>query len=70
MCSPEYYFRELPENPAAPVTVAAFLPLSGSNRIYAEQMREGLLAAEARINRNRGIAGRKLKLKIFDTAFS
>ena len=65
---PEYYFRELPENPAAPVTVAAFLPLSGSNRIYAEQMREGLLAAEARINRNRGIAGRKLKLKIFDTA--
>lgn len=65
---PEYYFRPLPENPALPVTVAAFLPLTGANRIYAEQMREGLLAAEARINRNRGIAGRKLKLRIIDTA--
>lgn len=67
---PEYYFRALPENPDSPVTVAAFLPLTGSNKVYAEQMREGLLAAEARINNRRGIAGRKIKLRIIDTAGS
>ena len=70
-CIPaEFYFRPLPENPAAPVPVAAFLPLSGSNRIYAEQMSEGLRAAESRINRNHGIGGRRLKLYILDTAGS
>ena len=68
-CVPaEFRFRPLPENPAAPVVVTAFLPLTGSNRIYAEQMQEGLLAAETRINRNHGIAGRKLKLRVIDTA--
>ncbi len=68
-CVPaEFRFKPLPENPAAPVVVAAFLPLTGNNRIYAEQMQEGLLAAEARINNNHGIAGRKLKLRVIDTA--
>ena len=65
---PEYYLRHLPENPDSPIVVAAFLPLTGSNRIYAEQMREGLLAAETRINQNRGIGGRRMKLQIIDTA--
>ena len=68
-CVPaEFRLRPLPENPAAPIVVAAFLPLSGNNRVFAEQMQEGLLAAEAYINRNRGIAGRKLKLRVIDTA--
>lgn len=70
-CVPsELVFRELPEDPAAPVTVAAFLPLTGNNRIYAEQMKEGLSAAETRINALTGISGRKLKVQYFDTAGS
>lgn len=70
-CVPEELrLRELPENPAAPITVAALLPLTGNNRIYAEQMREGLLCAEERINNFNGISGRKLKLEILDTAGS
>lgn len=68
-CVPaELCLRELPENPAVPVTVAALLPLTGSNRIYAEQMSKGLLCAEERINNCNGISGRKLKLEIIDTA--
>jgi len=68
-CVPaEFRLRELPENPAVPVTVAALLPLTGSNRIYAEQMREGLLCAEDRVNDTGGISGRQLKLEILDTS--
>ena len=67
---PELVFRRLPDDPAAPVTVAAFLPLSGKNRIYAEQMQEGIAAAEKRINSLTGISGRKLKVQYFDTAGS
>ena len=67
-CVPaELHLRELPpDDPHAPVIVAALLPLTGENRIYAEQMQEGLLAAQARINRY-GINGRQLRLEIIDT---
>lgn len=51
----------------SPLKVAAMLPLSGKNRIYAEQMREGLLFAESEINANGGINNRKLQLEIMDT---
>ena len=53
---PELTLRHFPENPSAPLTVAALLPLTGENRIYAEQMLEGLLAAESRINRSPSIS--------------
>lgn len=71
-CVPEELMLRQPpeEDPAAPVVIAAFLPLSGENRIYAEQMREGLLCAEARLNRIHGINGRKVKVAFLDTAGS
>lgn len=70
-CVPaELRLRELPEDPTAPVTVAALLPLTGSNRIYAEQMKEGILAAESRINNFNGISGRPLKVIFCDTGGS
>ena len=47
--------------------MAALLPMSGKNRVYAEQMREGLLFAASDINANGGIAGRQLNLEIIDT---
>jgi len=50
-----------------PIKVAAMLPLTGKNHIYAEQMREGLLLAESEINANGGINNRKLQLEIIDT---
>ncbi|MBR7131229.1 MAG: penicillin-binding protein activator [Lentisphaeria bacterium] len=64
---PELTLRHFPENPSAPLTVAALLPLTGENRIYAEQMLEGLLAAESRINNQNGINGRRVKLLAIDT---
>jgi branched-chain amino acid transport system substrate-binding protein len=68
-CIPvELTLRSLPEDPAAPVVIAAFLPLSGKNKVYAEQMQEGLLAAETRINRVTKVSGRKIKVEFFDTA--
>ncbi len=68
-CVPaELTLRSLPEDPAAPVVIAAFLPLSGKNKVYAEQMQEGLLAAETRINRLTKVSGRKIKVEFFDTA--
>ena len=67
-CVPaELQLRELPQDPAAPVTVAALLPLTGSNRIYAEQMKEGILAAESRINNFNGISNRRLQVIFCDT---
>lgn len=67
-CVPEELcFRELPaDDPNAPLVVAALLPLSGENRMYAEQMQEGLLAAQNKINRY-GINGRQLQLEFIDT---
>ncbi len=69
-CVPaELKLRQMPtENPSAPVVVAAFLPLSGTNKMYAEQMQEGLLAAESRINKVTKVSGRRIKVEFFDTA--
>lgn len=67
-CMPaEWMLRDLPEDPSAPLVVAAMLPLSGENRVYAEQMREGLMAAESVINSRRGVSNRQLKVEFFDT---
>ncbi len=69
-CIPsELRFHPLPSDPSAPVTVAALLPLTGTNKIYAEQMREGLQAAEITVNqRQKGVSGRRLQVQFFDTA--
>lgn len=64
---PEFVMQPLPDDPARPVTVAAFLPLTGKNRIYAEQMKEGLTAAAGKINDLNGISGHPLELLILDT---
>ena len=49
------------------IKVAAILPLSGKNRIMAEQMKEGLLLAEQDINSN-SISGRqRLQFRILDS---
>ena len=67
-CVPEeLVLRQPPESPSAPMVIAAFLPLSGENRIYAEQMQEGLRCAETRLNRTHGIGGRKVKVLFLDT---
>lgn len=66
---PEFMLRTDPEA-KTPLVVAAILPVSGKNRIYAEQMSEGLLCAEKEINDNGGIAGRRLKLEFIDTCGS
>ncbi|MBE6362437.1 MAG: amino acid ABC transporter substrate-binding protein [Lentisphaerae bacterium] len=51
----------------AVIKVAAILPMSGSNRIFAEQMAEGLQMAAQDLNRN-SVTGRKnVQLKIFDS---
>ena len=50
-----------------PIKVAAILPLSGANRVFAEQMAEGLRMAEYELNNN-SFSGRKnVRLKIFDS---
>ena len=55
--APELYIRNFQEgNPQ--IKVAAILPLSGSNRIFAEQMRKGLQLAEHDINSN-SVSGKK-----------
>ena len=65
--APEYRLRiNWDEN--SPVVVAALLPLSGNNKIYAEQMSEGLRCAESFINNHNGINGRPLRLECIDTA--
>lgn len=66
-CVPEEFMLRVDLKQKTPLTVAALLPLSGSNRIYAEQMREGLLCAENEINANGGVGGRKLILRLLDT---
>ncbi|MCI5779629.1 MAG: ABC transporter substrate-binding protein [Lentisphaeria bacterium] len=67
-CVPEEFMLRIDPEAQTPLVVAALLPLSGTNRIYAEQMREGLLCAESDINANGGIGRRKLQLEILDTA--
>ena len=66
-CIPEEYMLRIDKEQKTPLTVAALLPLTGTNKIYAEQMREGLLCAETEINANGGIGGRKLILRFIDT---
>ena len=55
--APEFYINGY-RGENSPVRVAAILPLSGSNRIPAEQMKSGLLQAEHEINTN-SMSGRK-----------
>lgn len=64
--APEMKLRVYLEE-TTPLKVAAMLPVSGKNRIYAEQMREGLIFAAEEINANGGINKRKLQLEILDT---
>lgn len=66
-CIPEEFMLRINKEERTPITVAALLPLSGTNRIYAEQMREGLLCAETEINANGGIGGRQMILRFIDT---
>ena len=67
-CIPEsMMLKPLPEDPRTPAVIAAFLPLSGENRIYAEQMKEGLLFAETEINSRNGINGKQIKVIFYDT---
>ena len=66
-CVPEEFMLRINKEERTPVTVAALLPLSGANRIYAEQMRQGLLCAETEINANGGIGGRQMILRFIDT---
>ncbi|MBR2345630.1 MAG: ABC transporter substrate-binding protein [Lentisphaeria bacterium] len=66
-CVPAEYVLRVDPGARTPVTVAALLPLTGSNRIYAAKMREGLLAAATDINANGGIQGRQLQLEFIDT---
>lgn len=63
---PEFYIRNYQEgNPK--LKVAAILPLSGANRMFAEQMREGLLLAEHEINANSTSGRKRLDFRIFDS---
>lgn len=51
----------------AVIKVAAILPMSGSSRVFAEQMAEGLQMAAHELNRN-SVTGRKnVQLRIFDS---
>ena len=53
--------------PDTVLKVAAILPLSGSNRVFAEQMAEGLQMAAHDLNRS-SLTGRKnVQLRIFDS---
>ena len=64
--APELYIRNFQEgNPQ--IKVAAILPLSGSNRIFAEQMRKGLQLAEHDINSNSVSGKKQLQFRIFDS---
>ena len=49
------------------IKVAAVLPLSGTNRIMAEQMKEGLLLAEQDINSNSAYGRKRLEFRILDS---
>lgn len=63
---PEFYINGY-RGKNAPIRVAAILPLSGSNRIPAEQMKSGLLQAEHDININSFSGRKKLLLRFFDS---
>lgn len=64
--APEFYLNGYRGEGVA-VKVAAILPLSGTNRIYAEQMKFGLLMAEHEINANSASGRKKLLLRFFDS---
>ena len=49
------------------VKVAAILPMSGTNRVFAEQMVEGLKMAEYELNSNSAAGRKSVQLKIFDS---
>ena len=68
-CIPEeFYLRADMSRPdAAPLKIAAVLPMSGANRISAEQMAEGLQMAEQHINLNSHSGKTRVILKIFDS---
>ena len=51
----------------AVLKVAAILPMSGSNRVFAEQMAEGLQMAALDLNRNSFTGRKNVQLKIFDS---
>ncbi len=65
--APEYHLR-INWDEKSPIVIAALLPLSGNNKIYAEQMREGLMCAETFINNHNGINGREVQLECIDTS--
>ena len=64
--SPEFYINGY-RGPESPIRVAAILPLSGTNKIPAEQMKAGLLQAEHEINNNSATGKKKLILRLFDS---
>ena len=51
----------------AVIKVAAILPMSGSSRVFAEQMVEGLKMAEYELNNNSATGRKSVQLKIFDS---
>ncbi len=69
-CVPAELMLRVEPEAKTPLVVAAMLPISGKNHIYAEQMSEGLRCAEKEINDNGGISGRRLKVEFIDTCGS
>jgi branched-chain amino acid transport system substrate-binding protein len=53
--------------PEAVLKVAAILPLTGKNRVFAEQMAEGLKMAAYELNLNSTTGRKSVQLKIFDS---
>ena len=66
-CVPEEYFLRIDQEAKTPVRIAAVIPLSGKNKIYAEQMMAGMVFAVEQINAQNGVNGRNLQFKVFDS---
>ena len=67
-CIPsELYLKVDMSEPGTDLKIAAVLPLSGRNKVAAEQMAEGMKMAEYELNAN-SVTGRgQLQLKFFDS---
>ena len=67
-CIPsEFYLKVDMSEPGTDLKIAAILPLSGRNKVAAEQMAEGMKMAEYELNANSATGKGQLLLKFFDT---
>ena len=68
--TPEAYIFHRKAEARQTLKLAVFAPLTGTNNAAAEQAIEGITLAVEEVNSGRGISGKRVDFKVFDTAGS